>query len=200
MSIPRTEMTFLCVSFIAWLGAAALADDAPISDPETSAAIKVLARRVGTWDDQITIKPCKWVPTGSRTTATSVFTMTHGGRFLRGESEGVREQDGQKHSEKLTIIATYSVQRKAYLSWAFFAVSGDGTDYWGGGETPAVGQWDEKTKTQSFETIDKEKGLAGSGSAHWIDDDHIEWGQVIKDDNGEVVFQQTGKSTRRKAK
>jgi hypothetical protein len=200
----RNHRAWVCWMVLAMLSFPALgiaADDPAPADADTAAALKILGRRVGTWDEVITIKPGKFVPPGATIKMVTVVKWTNGGRFIQGDAEGVREQEGQKQKTGSTWIQTYNKQKRHFNSWFFFFVSGpNNVDYWGGSPAMATNEWDERSQTMRFEAHDEERGITGSGSWHWIDDDHFEFGIVTKDKEGNIVMEQTGKGTRRKEK
>jgi len=200
----RKHRAWVCWMVLAVLSFPALgvaADDPAPADADTAAALKIMGRRVGTWDDVITIKPGKFVPPGAVIKLVTVVKWTNNGRFIQGDAEGVREQEGQKQKTASTWIQTYNQQKRQFHSWFFFSVSGpNGVDYWSGPPSVAVNEWDERSQTMRLEVHDDERGMTGTGSWHWIDNDTVEFGFVTKDKDGNIVMEQTGKSTRRKDK
>jgi hypothetical protein len=78
--------------------------------------------------------------------------------------------------------------------WANVGADGDS---WGLNER-ATGQWDEKSKTLTLKSVDKEHGTTTTSVTTWADADHHSFVTKTTDANGKVVMEMTGKAKRKK--
>jgi hypothetical protein len=100
-------------------------------------------------------------------------------RFLRSKT---RRQPG---NQEIIQLWAYDPLRKEYRSWYFNSLGEAGE--W-------TGHWDEGTKTLAGKS-----GTTGVGKARLIDRDTLAWSVVARDQDGQVVLDLRGKSSRRKA-
>lgn len=84
---------------------------------------------------------------------------------------------------------TYDEQQQTYRYWWF---NSDGNTI------VSTGTWDEKTKTFTW-TSPAVNGISATMTDHFVDNNTREWNVLVKDANGDVVFEMSGKSAKRKA-
>jgi hypothetical protein len=155
--------------------AVAFGGEGPPKPPE----LKVLDRFVGTWDAESVSRPAVWTPKEVRVKYVEVRELILDGWFV--ESKG-RSADG-----KSLWMMTYDRAKKEYRHWIF--VTGGFSFEWSG-------QWDEATETFSF-TGDAGNGITSKLTTHFIDNDHIEFRIIAKDNDGKVYQDMKGTLTRR---
>jgi len=138
---------------------------------------KALNRYVGSWDNQVTVT----VPEIKQSRQTPTAAWTLGDRFLQMKE---KSEDGTE----LMCLFAYDQNRRAVRWWWFDSRGGAGV---------ATGSWDEATSTFSFKTEDTGP-MSGALTDRFIDDDHREWKWVLKDPDGKVVNEMSGKVTRQR--
>jgi len=84
----------------------------------------------------------------------------------------------------------YDVQEKAYRLWVF-----DSRGNFPRG--PATGQWNEESETMTF-AMDFGNGVTGTMKLHFVSKDANRWTLVAKDQDGKVLLDMEGKTTRKK--
>ena len=150
--------------------------------PPKHDSLKVLERFAGTWEQEITLKPGPWAPEGKTGTGTMTAKWTLDGRFMEIRSES--KMDG---SQGLSVMG-HDMNADALRGWFFHSH---------GYTHVSTGTWDEKTRTLSW-TADMGNGMKAASFDKFTDDDHFEWQFQIKDDQGQVMFEMTGKAKRTK--
>lgn len=140
-----------------------------------------LAAFAGHWDVDVTVKPSRHAPEGSRDTMHDEIEWVLGGRFLMGKGYTA---DGRLAN---LWLWAYDPEAKIY-PMQMFQNSGD-TPVWNN-------VWD--TKTESLEGIAKDlpQGWAGVGGNRMVDENRNDVWVTIKDDRGEVMFDMTATKTR----
>lgn len=152
----------------------AKADEAP----KRSAELQVLERFVGTWKGVTKFKA------GERSgTETGILTR----KWSRGGKGDFLLEEGtaQPGNRDLHGVWTYDPDGATYRATFMghnYALICDST-------------WDDETQTMTFRITDH-AGNSGT-SRHWFnDEDHAEWSAVIKNPDGEVVYEGSSKQTR----
>jgi hypothetical protein len=174
--------------------------DAKKADPARPPELKVLDRWVGRWDMQLTTKPGPWLPEGVKGTFTATIAWDLNDRFVRCDAKGQSVRGERKVDDAFLWICTWSPQRQEYRSWVFWSAAGaeDAPAGVWDGNPVASATWDEATRTMTTKMEDKESGITSVGVTRWTDDDHHEFTNTVKDANGEVLMEQSGKASRRK--
>jgi hypothetical protein len=160
---------------------AAWAEEAEGPNPDVP-ELKVLDRWVGAWTFEFSSAKAKYQPEAVRATGTETARWTLKGRFL--------ERKATSELGEGLNLETYDPQRKAYRGWFFGS---------GGVTVENRGAWDAASKTLTSTPTSLDGGLTGTATTRYIDADHIEWEQVLKDASGAVVLHQQAKWTRRKS-
>jgi hypothetical protein len=139
---------------------------------------KALNRYVGVWEDEVAVT----VPEPKQGRGSNTTAWTLGDRFLQMKSKTDLDNAEQMH------LFTYDPNRRAIRWWLFSSL---------GQASAATGSWDEATSTFTYKVED-----TGPASViitdHFTDDDHHEWKLIVKDADGKVVFETSGKATRQK--
>ena len=148
------------------------------------AELNVLARRVGVWDTQTTIKPGVWVANGRAAKGVETVEWQLGKKFLYSKS---KEQPGTDES---LVIETYDPQAGAFRLWHF-----DSNGNFPRGEY--AGQWDDKANTLTYEGVDS-NGVDVKSVQRFVTDDRIETHAVWRDKNGGVLMEMERVVTRSK--
>jgi len=148
------------------------------------AEFTVLARRIGAWDTQTSIKPGAWVTNGLESKGVETVEWQLGNKILQSRH---REDSGKTES---LVIETYDPQGGAYRVWHF-----DSQGNFPRGDY--TGKWDENAKTLIYEGTDS-RGVAVKSVQRFIGDDRIETQAVWRDKAGSVVMELDKVATRRK--
>jgi hypothetical protein len=149
--------------------------------------LEALSHWVGTWDVVSTTKPNEGQPKESHDKGDATAQWIHDGWFVR--QSWTVEPSGGRPGFNGSAIMTYDVRKKVYRSWTFVS---------NGFTNEAEGAWDAKTRTMTWTTRDPESGLTRITTATFPEDGIEKWTIVGKDREGKVVFETTGKNTRRK--
>ena len=152
--------------------------------PPKHDSLKVLEKFAGTWDQEINLKQGPWAPEAKTGTGTMTAKWTLDGRFME-----IRSQSKLDGTQGLSIMG-HDMNADALRGWFFHSY---------GFTHVSTGAWDEKTRTITW-TADMGNGMKVTSHDKFTDDDHFEWQFQIKDDQGQVMFEMTGKATRRKEK
>lgn len=169
MTTPRTLVAALLLAF-------ALTSQAA---DEKSDELKVLDRYIGTWHGQSTMT----APEQKTFTETSTDTWAIGGKYLQIKSTTKLDDTEAMH------LITYDQQKQTYKYYWFNSA---------GLTFNATGNWDEAKKTFTWDgTI--EDGVTLKMTDHFVDDNTRDLHVVVKDGNGDMVFEVTVKFTKRKA-
>ena len=146
--------------------------------------LKLLERFVGTWDEEMTIKQSAWNPEAKSGAGSMTAKWTLDGRFLE-----IRSSSKLDGSQGLSIMG-HDMNTDSLRGWFFHSH---------GFNHIATGTWDEKSKTLSW-SADMGNGMKIASSDRFIDDNNFEWQFQIKDGNGQVMWDMTGKAKRQKQK
>jgi Protein of unknown function (DUF1579) len=168
--------SFALVALLAGLPLAVAADPAD-KIPE----LKALAHYVGEWDTVISSKDVPLV----KGTSTAKWALD--GRFVQQEWT-VQDKDGTTVM-KGTMLATYDTDKKVYRLWTFMS---------DGSASEGTGTWDAKAKVLTSATAKDKDGMTTKTTADFSVDGVETWAISTTDGTGKVVFEMTGKSTRRK--
>ena len=170
------------VLFLCGLAAAAGDPQKPARDvPELAA----LSQYVGNWDIDVTIKNSEH-PQGAQTKGSSVGEWIHDGRFLRqtwslAENNGLPAMNG-------SIIRTYDPRKMTYRSWTFDSA---------GFTEESQGTWNAESRTMKWIVRDNLSGGSTVSESTFPEEGRETWSVVVKDDDGEIVADVQGKSTRK---
>jgi uncharacterized protein (TIGR03067 family) len=149
--------------------------------PGNPPEMKVLEKRIGTWTTEVVTKPGPWNPTGRTMTGTETTEWVLGGRFQQ-----TRNMNRPANPDGL-FICTYDPQLKAYR-----AVNFDDQGF----INDMTGQWDEAAQTMNWTS--EKNGFRATGASRHVGPDNIEWQLVVKDPDGKVMLDISGKLTRKK--
>jgi hypothetical protein len=144
----------------------------------------VLARRIGTWDTQATIKPGIRVPDGLKSQGVETIEWALSKKLIQGKQ---KQQPG--NVESLSLMA-YDTQSNVFRSWYF-----DSNGVLPRGEL--TGQWDEATNPLTF-TGSEPDDVTFTSTLRLVSPDRTEWQGVWRDKSGSIVMEMQGASTRRK--
>lgn len=145
---------------------------------EKSDDLKVLDRYIGTWDGQIAMT----APEQKTSTETSTGTWQAGGTYVQIKSESKLDDSHAMH------LITYDQQKQTYRYYWFNSA---------GLTFNSTGTWDEAKKTFTWDgTI--EDGVTLKMTDHFVDENTRDMHVVVKDGNGDRVFDVTVKFTKRK--
>jgi hypothetical protein len=146
------------------------------------AEMKVLARRLGEWTGEITIRRAEWTPFEGKLRSQESVKPALGRRFV--EERGT-SQPGDGESR---MLSTWDAARKVYKFWYFDSegLTSEGT-----------GKWDAKAQTLTWTATD-EGGVAATTVWKFVDDDTFTWDLLVKDRAGKVLMDMNGKSKRKK--
>ncbi len=170
------RVTIVIGLFASVSGVLARGDEVPPKPPE----LEVLQRLVGSWNSECTEKQAG---KETRITGTMTTEWVLGGRFL--QCRGMRNPG---RIENLQIIG-FDPAKKEFRMWYF--------DSSGTIVGPVGGQWDENSKTLTWQYKPRDDVLLVN-RVHFIDNDSEEWHATVSGKDGAVLFDQQGKSTRRK--
>jgi len=143
--------------------------------------MKVLEKRIGTWTTETVVKPGPWNPTGRTATGIETTEWILGGRFQQ-----TRNTNRPANPDGL-FICTYDPQLKAYR-----AVNLDDQGF----INDMTGQWDEAAQTMNWTS--EKNGFRAAGATRFVGPDNIEWQLVVKDPDGKVMLDISGKLARKK--
>jgi hypothetical protein len=173
---------FILVLTVCFAGASGSAQDKTDTPPKMLA--EALARRIGTWDTQSTIKPGVWNPDGTQTKGVETIDWALGKKFIHGKQ---KRQPGNAES---MFIETYDTQDGVFRSWYF---DSDGNYP----RNEMIGRWDEKTKTMTYKGTDP-AGVTALVVLRFADPDRFDWEGTWRDKSGKVLMEMVGKATRRR--
>jgi len=169
MNTPRLIVTAILFAF---------AVNSPAAD-EKSDELKVLDRYIGNWDGQITMT----TPEQKTATETSTNTWEIGGKYLQVKTASKLDDSQTMH------LITYDAQKQTYRYYWFNSA---------GLTFNATGSWDQAAKTFTWEG-QMENGITLKTTDHFIDDNTRDTHVVVKNGNGDNVFEVTVKFTKHKA-
>jgi uncharacterized protein (TIGR03067 family) len=150
--------------------------------PGNPPELKVLEKRIGTWAAETVVKPGPWNPTGHKATGVETTEWVLGGRFQQARNAN------RPANPDNVMLFTYDPQVKAFRSWYF-------DDQ--GGTIEMTGQWDEAAQTLNW-TSEAKNGFRATAAMRIAGPDSIEWQMVVKDPDGKVMLEMTGKLVRKK--
>ena len=149
-----------------------------------SPQLALLGRRVGSWQTETTIKPCLWVPQGSKSTGVESIRWTLGGQFIEGRAKN------ETTGEDSLFLMTFDRKRKVYRFWHF-----DSQGNFPRGEM--IGTWDQAAQKFTFEATDDNN----VHSVVWLTltgSDAVKWGGTWTDKAGQVLLDMESTATRKK--
>ena len=141
---------------------------------------------VGKWESRLEEKPIAGVNEGGSRKGTVSAEWIHGGRFLR--QTWAVETEGAQPAMSGSAIMTYDPEKKAYRSWTFVST---------GMTSESEGTYDAKSKTLTW-TARGANGVRTVTKSSFPEDGAETWSITVKDGDGRVVVDITGKNTRLK--
>lgn len=167
--------SLVLVAALLAIATSARSADPPLDRPEQ----KVLDKWVGKWRTTYKLPKAEWTPQEKTGTAELTTSRVVGGRFVQEKSE---------HSDKTSgsLILTYDGQKKCYRAWWFSSA---------GHTNESTGEWNQRTKTMTW-TSKQEEGIVTTSKSHFVDDDNTQWGVIVKDGTGKILFLMEGQSVR----
>lgn len=142
--------------------------------------LKVLDRLLGSWNVECTEKEGE---RETRITGTATTEWILGGHFLQWK--GTRNPGGIENTQ----IIGFDPVKKQYTMWYF--------DSAGISVGPVGGQWDENEKTLTWRGTFQDD-VSFVNRERFVDSDTTEWHFTVSRTDGTVLFEQQGKSTRKK--
>jgi hypothetical protein len=155
-----------------------LAAEAPEAAVEQTREWKALNRLVGQWE----IEEMITVPIARQVRVSLTATWTLGDRFLQ-----MKGKSGADNSD-LIQMAAYNPKGRVLRGWWFSSLG-----YW----RVASGRWDEQTNTIFWKGEDS-RGMLFTATNRFVDEDHREWTHCLRDTEGEIIYEASGKATRQK--
>jgi hypothetical protein len=143
---------------------------------------QVLARRLGEWAGEITIRRAAWTPFEGKLRSQESVKVVLGRRFI--EERGTSQPGGGESR----LLVTWDATKKVYRSWYF---DSDGLT------SESTGKWDAKARTLTW-TSPLEGGGTMTTVWKFVDDDTFTWELLAKDKKGKVLLDMSGKSKRKK--
>ena len=142
----------------------------------------VLNRWAGNWDFSMQVKPNAALPTGGETKGTFTAQWTPDGRTLRQ----VWSLDLGKGGTLTGInTLTYDSDSKRYQNVSTLS------------SVTSEGVWDERLRTMTWTSDDPRSRTVTVSKSTFAEDGTDEWTTVTKDGTGSVIFECSGKSTRK---
>jgi uncharacterized protein (TIGR03067 family) len=149
--------------------------------PGNPPELKVLERRIGTWVTEVVVQPGPWAPKGDQYTGTETIEWVLGGRFQQSRATNrPARPDG-------LFLTTYDAQRKAFRGW-FHSDEGYSHEW--------TTHWDEATQTFRG-TSEAPDGMRATSEWRFTGPDTTENHVVVKNADGQVMFDMTAKSKRK---
>ena len=176
-----------CIALVMLMCGFARSADDPSGPAKDIPELKVLSQYAGNWDGEMTVKPNPNQPKGAQTTGPAVGEWIHDGRFLRQTWSS--KASGAFPAMNGSTIMTYDPHKKTYRSWSFNS---------GGQMGESQGTWDAKTRTLTWTMRDDGGGGASVTKATFPEIGIESWSIIVKDRDGQVVADLSGKNTRRK--
>ena len=149
---------------------------------DATAGLKALNHFVGNWNTEMTAKPSKWMPEGSKGTVKEHTSWILKDRFIQGRE--IRHPDG----EKSMWFITYDPKSNSYPMWFFNSTGVLGGEW--------SGTWDEATKTLTSKSTDSPLGWTSQGTNHFPDNTSVRSAAWMKDDTGTLLLDMAWKKTR----
>jgi hypothetical protein len=172
----------LCAGSVVW---SQQADKPAFVGPPPAEELKVLAPLVGQWTSQTQGKPSAQRPQGVSAKGEVSTEWIHNGHFLKSEVR-VTSDLGRHEFTEITSFDRRSGKLRRYLfsSEGFAAQS--------------LGEWDENSKTLTWEGIDLPQGWAATSTTK-VGKDRYEFTLLVKNAQGETLRDATGSAERKKA-
>jgi hypothetical protein len=145
---------------------------------------KALDAFVGSWTEEITIKPCVFVKEGAQIEGAKTTGWILGGRVLHTSSHA---RPGRPPS---IFLVSRDPGQKTYHGW-FSNLYGVVTNY--------VGRWDAAKKRMEWTAVKMKDG--SSARVFWQVEgkDRHSWGAVVKNKDGKILLDMVGTATRAKS-
>jgi hypothetical protein len=147
--------------------------------------LQPLSQYVGNWEIELTIKNTEQ-PQGVKTTGSCVGEWIHGGRFLR-QTWSVNAADGIPAFNG-SSIRTYDPRQQTYRTWSFDS---------SGSTEESQGTWDPKARTLTWKVRENTSGGVTTTTSNFSEEGKESWTILVKDGDGEVLADVSGKGTRR---
>lgn len=143
------------------------------------AELKVLDRMIGDWNTVTVQKPAEWTPEGRRLTASVTREWILNGRFVMDTSI-------HSNGDESIAVMGYDPGQRAYRSWWFNSL---------GNRNDSRGQWNEASKTLTWETT-LEDGRSMQSSVRFATPDQEIWRFQVTDAEGRVYLDMDITATR----
>jgi len=180
--VPASSIVLAALS----LAAVALADP-PKGPAKDVPELRILQHWIGAWDVEMNTKPNADMPMGRRAKGTATAEWTLDGRFIQ-QSATSTPVDGSLVMHSKTLM-TYDPRKKVYRSWMFFS---------NGYVSESEGKWDDASRTMTSSSRDAESGNTTTINANFAEEGVENWKIVVKDRDGKLIGETTGKNVRRK--
>jgi hypothetical protein len=165
-------------------------------EKDRPAELKVLDRWVGDWDMEITVKPSRELPQGSKSTFKMTTRWALNNRFVRCDAQGRGEQGDRKFDDAFCWTITHDPRSKSYSDITLWStVTPGGLSDWGLGR-PSSGTWDEKDQILAMRSEDRDHGLTTISVTQWVDADTHKFALSTTDAAGRVVVEMSGTAKR----
>ena len=144
---------------------------------------RILDAFVGTWQEEITVRPCEFVKEGATMEGAKTIGWILGGRVLQSSSQG---RPGRPPS---IFLASRDPGQEAYRGW-FSNLYGVVTHY--------VGRWNAAKKRMEWTSVKVKDG--SRVKVYWQVEgkDRHTWSAVVKSKDGKVLLDMFGTATRAK--
>jgi Protein of unknown function (DUF1579) len=174
------------IALLSLLGTIAHAADEQQQPAADVPELQPLSHYAGNWEMELTIKSVA-LPQGAKTTGSSVGEWIHGGRYLR-QSWTVNAADGVPEFSGFSI-RTYDPRRQSYRTWGFDSA---------GNTEESQGTWDPKARTFTWTVRENIGGGETVTTSNFSEDGTEIWTILMKDGDGQVLADVSGKGTREK--
>jgi hypothetical protein len=179
MRFTRIAAWLVALALTAIVSTPARAD----KDKEKAPELKILDRFVGTWNIELVNRVTEVNPKEVKSTGVTTFEWTLNGYFLRATGKTTAPEK----VESLQMMS-YNPTGKHFYAW-FFDSQGNVSEI--------AGQWDEDTKTMTWQAT-VEENVTMVNRLRFTDKDTIVWTMTTKDNNNKVFVDIRGKMTRKK--
>jgi len=151
-----------------------------VRQAEVSEEMKILERRLGTWDSETTYNEAALTPKERKFVGVETTTREMNGKFIQSKTRG--------DTGESLMMTTWDAGRKAYRA-SYYDSEGVMTE--------ARGQYDARAGTLTW-TSNPAEGVTSTTVWKFVDDDTFVWVMVSKDSKGTVLLDIKGKMTRKK--
>ena len=161
---------------------AGLLRTASTSQAEEPESAKMLGHIVGSWLNEVTDKPAKWLPNGAKHTDSEYTSWVLKDRFT------LSRQMSQPNGAKSLWLTTYDPNSQNYQTW-FFNSQGVLGGEWSG-------TWDEASKTMTSQAMDTPTGWTSRGTSVFSDNNTNHVAFWMRDQDGTLLFDTEAKKSR----